>query len=440
MADAELLQDGCRLLIVDPFGDGLQPEGAGERNERFDEYPVGWIGGQVLDERAVDLDLVDGKRAQVAERRIAGAEVVDRHLAAELLKRIAECHGLIEVVDRRRLGDLDRQPLENLAAAACEPVQRDEPLVIRRREARDIERELYVGVPLHVVHGELLGPPVEHPAEVEPLRHSHEIARRYHGAIGALEPEQAFVAGWPQRLRRNNGVQRQMDAAVAQRLDDLVGDQEIALTVALALCIGLVGDIAAGTSRFGPVERIERAADRLLHRCGMGRNLDAADGDLPEELAGRGLDRLRPHRGEKSLGGDAGRGAVALVEDDAELVRGVAADCVATAQPRLQPLADGLDDLVAGVEAERLVDVGEVADAGDEKCRRPVGRAGALDALLQRVVEADAVELARQGVVVGEEQKPLLLLVALVDDAHDSRDLDRHAIRARDDEAMLFHP
>ncbi len=39
--------------------------------------------GQLLDEGAVDLDLVDGEVLQVGERGVAGAEVVDRHADAE---------------------------------------------------------------------------------------------------------------------------------------------------------------------------------------------------------------------------------------------------------------------------------------------------------------------------------------------------------------------
>ena len=38
---------------------------------------------EFIDERPVDLHGVDGEPAQVGERRVAGAEVVDRELDAE---------------------------------------------------------------------------------------------------------------------------------------------------------------------------------------------------------------------------------------------------------------------------------------------------------------------------------------------------------------------
>ena len=64
-----------------------------------------------VDERPVDLHDVDGKPAQVAERRVAGAEVVDREPDAGVLERLergdAPRSGVLE---QRALGDLEAQP------------------------------------------------------------------------------------------------------------------------------------------------------------------------------------------------------------------------------------------------------------------------------------------------------------------------------------------
>ncbi len=73
----------------------------------------------LLDEAAVDLQEVDREVLQVAERRQAGAEVVEREAAAELLERVDEAVRLREAGDRRGLGDLEAD-LRGVDAAAME--------------------------------------------------------------------------------------------------------------------------------------------------------------------------------------------------------------------------------------------------------------------------------------------------------------------------------
>ncbi len=75
------------LLVLHPFGDRLDAEPAGEIDQGLHEGAV--VGGvrDVLHEGAVDLDDVDAELAQVAERGVAGAEIVDGDAAAEILQR-----------------------------------------------------------------------------------------------------------------------------------------------------------------------------------------------------------------------------------------------------------------------------------------------------------------------------------------------------------------
>ena len=79
---------------------------------------------------------------------------------------------------------------------------------------------------------------------------------------------------------------------------------------------------------------------------------------------------------------------VAVLEDDAELVAGGAADNVAAAQGARQALAHAHDHFLAGIEAEAVIDHGQPVDGGDDEgavaafflgaCRSPgpVRRAG----------------------------------------------------------------
>src|SRR5437773_1770305 len=59
------------------------------------------------DERAVDLELVDLERVQVAERRVAGAEVVDRQPKPERAQLADALDGLEPRRQQRALGDLE---------------------------------------------------------------------------------------------------------------------------------------------------------------------------------------------------------------------------------------------------------------------------------------------------------------------------------------------
>ncbi len=83
---------------------------------------------------------------QIVEGRVAGAEIVDGDAAAELLHGVDEGDALIEIGDGRRLGDLDDEAARHCAVARNELVECDEPLVVARRQPRDIEGEPQIGL------------------------------------------------------------------------------------------------------------------------------------------------------------------------------------------------------------------------------------------------------------------------------------------------------
>src|SRR5215218_10603295 len=67
------------LRSLDPFGDHVHPQGLTERDDgRRDRAVVGVV-GHATDEAAVDLEGVDRKESQRAERRVARPQIVDRH-------------------------------------------------------------------------------------------------------------------------------------------------------------------------------------------------------------------------------------------------------------------------------------------------------------------------------------------------------------------------
>src|SRR6478735_11396372 len=83
---APVAQHAGGLLVLHPFGNRLDIEAAGEVDQGLDEGAVVGGTGDVLHEGAVDLDDVDAELAQIAERGVAGAEIVDGDAAAEMLE------------------------------------------------------------------------------------------------------------------------------------------------------------------------------------------------------------------------------------------------------------------------------------------------------------------------------------------------------------------
>src|SRR5436305_4029194 len=72
-----------RLLgALDAFGDDVEAERRGEPQDRVDERRISRPGADPVDERLRDLQLVEREIAQVAEGRVAGAEIVERQADA----------------------------------------------------------------------------------------------------------------------------------------------------------------------------------------------------------------------------------------------------------------------------------------------------------------------------------------------------------------------
>src|SRR5579884_1936024 len=72
------------LLRFDTFGDNGLVEGCAEARNRADNRPGVAIAAEIAREGLIDLDLVERKFAQVVDRGISSAEIVERHRDAEL--------------------------------------------------------------------------------------------------------------------------------------------------------------------------------------------------------------------------------------------------------------------------------------------------------------------------------------------------------------------
>jgi hypothetical protein len=101
---AQPLQMRCRL---DTLTDDLHPEVVSEADDRLHGRVRAWVGQHVDHEAVVDLQRVAGEPAQQAQRRRAGAEVVEVGPDAARPEVGERAQRALDVVRHRRLGDLE---------------------------------------------------------------------------------------------------------------------------------------------------------------------------------------------------------------------------------------------------------------------------------------------------------------------------------------------
>ena len=127
----------------------------------------------------------------------------------------------------------------------------------------------------------------------------------------------------------------------------------------------------------------------------------AGDADRAAHLERQPVDHERLAQGGlEDLGDGLGVvGAEHVGEQDAELVAAEAGDGVGGAQRRLEALGDLLEEHVAVVMAERVVDLLEVVEVHDHHGRAAVAALGGAHGLLDAVAEQHAVREAGERVV-----------------------------------------
>ena len=96
-------------FVGDELGDRLFAEASGDADDGLDHELVDVSAGGVLDEFAVDLDVVEWQVLEVVEGAEAGAEVIEREAAAEVAQVLREGLGVGDVGDGGGLGDLEDQ-------------------------------------------------------------------------------------------------------------------------------------------------------------------------------------------------------------------------------------------------------------------------------------------------------------------------------------------
>ena len=210
--------DGLELgLGLDAFGDHVDVEGVGEAEDRSDDGARVSVHVDAGGEAPVDLQDVEVVLAQAAERRVAGAEVVEGGEHPDPAEGSQIVVGALARLEHRRLGHLDDHAVRADAGLGDEVRESERVLGVCQFSRRDVHRDRDVGCapralpPAEVVQRELGD---EH-AELDDLpvffRDRDEVRRRTESPVGFGPPSE--------------GLERQ-DPLVARRHDRLMmGDE-----------------------------------------------------------------------------------------------------------------------------------------------------------------------------------------------------------------------
>ncbi len=418
-------QDAGLTCRLHPFGHQLQPQAVAHGDDGLHQAVAAGAVLDVHDEGAVDLERVERELGQVAERGIAGAEVVQRHAHAQRPQPRQHGAHVGAVVDQHPFRQLQFQHRAGQAVAAQRRFHQGREAGIGQLPGRHVDADPHPVERAAAPQGRLAARLLQHPAaqfddQAAVLGHRDETVRRHRPQGGAVPAQQGFDLAHP---------------AAAGLRDDLVCKPEFAGPDGLAQ--GAVDhQRVAGGRVHGVAEKAQLAPARLLGLvhgdvgvAQQGVAVRAVARIAGQADAGRHGHRVvrqveaRPHGRQDAFGASLGRRATVALkvgQHGDELVAAEAGQHVLRPQQRLQAPGHLAQQLVAGAVAERIVDALELVEVDEQQRAGAPGRAGPGDVLLQPGRQGVAVAQARDGIDPGRlvQQGVLLLAFGNVEQLH----------------------
>ena len=219
-ADAEALQLVALVRGLDAFADRLEAEPPRQLDDRLEQAFLDLVTMAVGDVGAIDLELAERQLAQPRQRRISGAEVVDRQAAALTAQLVRDLLRHREIVDDLILGDFEDETGPRirgrafLAHDACDR-QLDEGArryVHRKLKVRHADRGAVA--PVAQRRGDdAFGQYVQ----VGVGRTGQEGAGREHAELGMTHPDQRFAADPVAGLQADLGLVPDLEPVALER-------------------------------------------------------------------------------------------------------------------------------------------------------------------------------------------------------------------------------
>ncbi|MGY3107409.1 NAD(P)-dependent dehydrogenase (short-subunit alcohol dehydrogenase family) [Bradyrhizobium sp. LM6.9] len=114
---------------------------------------------------------------------------------------------------------------------------------------------------------------------------------------------------------RDHRLIGELDTALVQRGDDLVGNADVDAALRVARGIGTPGRERTHAALFCGIQRLMGAIDGLVGVAGIARHADRADRSSDRHRAGFGRHHLVADTGEEALGGDVHVVNCAVLQD-----------------------------------------------------------------------------------------------------------------------------
>src|SRR3989442_2679447 len=177
--------------------DHAQSQRVRERDHRLRNRRVAAALLDPADERAVDLEAVDRQSREIAQARIARAEVVHRDLHAEGLQALEDQDRLVAIVDEHALGKLQLEPAWFEPRRPQSPGNGFEEVRAAELLRRNVHGEPEPGEPGFVPGFDLAASSNEHEFtewmdEIAVLRDQDELQRRNPPALAVPPADQSL--------------------------------------------------------------------------------------------------------------------------------------------------------------------------------------------------------------------------------------------------------
>ena len=361
----------------------------------------------------------------MAERRIAGAEIVDRDADAERLQPQQGLLHLHQIRHQHALGQLELEPLAGEAGVAQHLLHRLDEVARLELHARQVHRhrrtvEHAAGPALGTARRLVQRPAADRQHQAALLGDRDELVRQQQAAARMAPADQRLAADEGTVAGAQLRLEVQHELAARQALGQLALEHERGIRRAgragvEELHVGAPARLGQVHRRVGMLDQLARARAVLRVECDADRRRDR---DRPPFGVERRLDRREQlARDVLHVAAVAGIG-----EQHQEFVAAEARHQIGGAQAGGDAQRHRLQQPVAGQVAERIVDALEVVEVDEQQRQRRAVLAAGVRQLLEVLDEGGAVRQAGQRVVVREMVDARARQLAVAHVAH-----DRHA-------------
>src|SRR5262245_4834874 len=212
--------DLLHLLIgFDALRDHDFVEARAETGDRSDDRLGIAFLVETLDERPVDLDLLEGKFTKIVERGVASTEVVQRNADSKVLELFDGRQRSIAVFEQQTLGDLKLQPLGGKPRLGQRRYHLQGETAIAELHGGEIYRDFDALRPFRGFEaGAQQSPFAKRDDQSGLFSNGDENRRRHHSASWVLPAQQGFAGRHAAVAQIDQGLEVDLELFRSQRL------------------------------------------------------------------------------------------------------------------------------------------------------------------------------------------------------------------------------